>query len=567
MVAGLSVIFGAIPLGGLKPPEYSARFYPEDTAVYLWATLAPANGQRGNMQEIWDIFQSFSAFEDLLDQLEDDADDEADIDLEDDLMPWIGPSISVALLDRDEDDSFAAVIGVRDEGAAEDFLDKWRDYMEDEERADFQKDSDDGFDIWADEDSEQFYALSGDWLVVAISEDAMEDVLDRINSGSDANTLAVNTDFVAARAAMPDVRFASLWIDIEGAVELLDANRSLGDAGANWMAYTAAWIDRGVRLEMVMPAPENFGLALSEAEEPTNILPEDTLAFLSVGFNPSLDRWREVLGRYDLDDLFPLEDEWEYENFVDDTNYNVEDLAYELDLRDPPQLDYGADLTDVLDMAVELLDKIAGIDSEDDFFGSLSGGITGSVSAFDFEEVEDDPEDNPIDAFVIFPYQENSEEDLAEVMEDVLDKISDAIDVDTDSVDVDADEDAEVIPIEDTDYSPGYVLYDGYLTLATTEDALETIVELQDGSEGNLSSNREYTRAESQLPSQRHILAWLDLQNVIDQWDPGLDRDYDSVYEVEGYELAKVSLGSAAASFNMSEDYWRAAFVLTLFPE
>ena len=58
-----------------------------------------------------------------------------------------------------------------------------------------------------------------------------------------------------------------------------------------------------------------------------------------------------------------------------------------------------------------------------------------------------------------------------------------------------------------TNYAPGYVLYEGYLTVGTTEDALETTVDLQDGKGRSLASTNEYTRIVRPAPSRILLLA------------------------------------------------------------
>ena len=69
--------------------------------------------------------------------------------------------------------------------------------------------------------------------------------------------------------------------------------------------------------------------------------------------------------------------------------------------------------------------------------------------------------------------------------------------METDSVDVGADDDATVFDLGllgmmadgPIGYRPGYVLHDQYLTLGTTEDALATTVDVQNGEVENLSSD------------------------------------------------------------------------------
>ena len=60
-------------------------------------------------------------------------------------------------------------------------------------------------------------------------------------------------------------------------------------------------------------------------------------------------------------------------------------------------------------------------------------------------------------------------------------------------------------------YRPGYVLHDQYLTIGTNEQALETIVGVQNGQGASLSSDVEYRRAVSHLAGGRQFLGYVDV--------------------------------------------------------
>ena len=212
-------------LAGAKEPEYSARYYPTDTLAYAWATLTPGDGQFEDMRDIWGRFNDYPAFADLVDELKDYFEDETGIDFEADVMPWIGPEIAAAVIEIDsiggngialddgleawDDITIAVTIGVRDKDAAADFLDRWREYMARESDSDFRAGSHRGVDTWVDESKYQAYALTDDWLVYATDEDTLEEMLERID-GDGSDTLADDSNFKAARAALPQRRFLLL---------------------------------------------------------------------------------------------------------------------------------------------------------------------------------------------------------------------------------------------------------------------------------------------------------------------------------------------------------------------
>lgn len=132
--------------------------------------------------------------------------------------------------------------------------------------------------------------------------------------------------------------------------------------------------------------------------------------------------------------------------------------------------------------------------------------------------------------------------------------------------DIGADHEAMMFDIEDlageTAYSPGYVFHGGYMTIGSTEGALEAVVDARNGGRAALDGTREYQRARQSLPEVVQFLMFLDLHRIIAQMDPdSLDMDPDY------YEILDKGLGAVAASASVDGDYTRASLVLTLFPE
>ncbi len=253
-----------------KHPEHSARYYPTDTLAYTWLTLYPSNGQRRESEEIWGRLDERRAFRNLIEDFEDFVEDETAFDIEDDILTWIGAEFSAAVLDFDLDDGdvdAAMTIDVRDSEAAADFLSDWRDFMEDMNGADYDRDSINDYDVWLDENSDLTHALTPDLMIFATNERTLEDVLDRV-AGNNSRTLASNEQFIEARAALPERRFTSAYVDYRGLTDALDSGiggglldlNALEDfcnqalAGApDWVAASGAWVDRGLVVDFVSP--------------------------------------------------------------------------------------------------------------------------------------------------------------------------------------------------------------------------------------------------------------------------------------------------------------------------
>ena len=574
IAVGVGAYFGVIPNPFLnmflKPPEDSARYYPEDTLAYAWLTLQPGGGQREQMLDVWERFNEFRVFRNRLDDLFDEFEDESGIDFEQDVFPWAGPEFSAGVieLNRYSEPVVAATVGVRDADAARVFLDQWLDFLEDTAGADFDADSYRGIDTWLDENSGQAYALSRSLLVIVDSGDDSESVLEEILElvdGAARPSLADSADFQSARAALPDRRFASVYVNVRGA--LADAEELVGDAtmgflgetgrAPNWVAASAQWIERGMILETVAPNTDGYGQNLAPLSDSARLLPEDTLGFAAATFDPDLDNWRAELAEYPVDDLLG------YEGAV----YELYQTLYWLaapEQNQPPQLEENPDLVDVLELALELVDNATGIDLETDFFDHLGGEAVLAVNDFDFNRVERDPVNNPVDVVAMLSYQSESEVALADTMDKAAGLLEDYTGLDADPANVGADNQARTFDLDSfgADYTPGYVLHNGYLTLGTTEDALERIVAAQQGGVANLAATGEYGRAAGHLPANRQFLAWVDLQGIVAQLDAEeIDLPRDE------YRLFRDSAGAVAVSVNADVDYIRAALVLTLFPE
>ncbi len=597
IVVGLAMWRGLIPvpspllalLVGAKEPEYSARYYPSDTLAYGWVTLTPGGGQFEEMRDIWDRFNEYPTFTDLIDELRVEFEDDTGIDFETEVMPWIGPEIAAAVIEVKLSDggigfddgveawegvSAAVTVGVRDEDAAAEFLSKWLEYMEGETDANFRSGSHGGYDTWVDENALQAYALTRDWLVFATDLETLESILARIDGEGDGS-LADAPGFQAARAALPERRFSSFYLDYQQGLELLDEFLG-GESGAlmpgmfgpaafaeqapDWVAGSAGWVERGVTMQVVSPTVSTFGLDIVELQDPANLLPADTLGFVAGAFDPNVDHWRNAIGEYDLAGLLP------YPELIDEINDAVDEIASS----DAPELNSDDTLADALDLGFWLVKDLTGIDLEADFFDHLSGQAILAVRDFDFDAVTDDPAANAIDVVAMLSYRENGKAGLEDTMDEVANLVQNYAGLQANSVDVGASDDATVFDLgllgmmtgDQFGYRPGYVLHDQYLTFGTTESALSAIVERQNGRGDGLSSDAEYRRATAHLATDGQFLGYVDVRSIVAQ----IDMD-DLELEPEEYRILRDGIGVAAFSSVTGEDYSRGAAVLTLFPE
>ena len=558
-------------LAGAKPPEYSARYYPRDTLAYYWLTFTPGNGQLSDSREIFQLLNEYPVFEDWLDEIQDDFEEETSIDFDADVQPWIGVDLSAALIDFDLDDEeidAAATIAVRDSEAAAEFLDDWLDYLEDESGSDFDKDSSGDFEIWIDENNPQAYALSNNLLVVATSEDILDDVIDRVESDGE-NSLADVDNFATARSALPGRRFPSLYFNVDSLVDELDEEVSAFDDWGiqgfvgieedlpEWAAVSASWIERGLIVESVIPETASgvYSFAYGEPlqSDPGETLPKDTLGYVAVAFDPDLDTWRAELRDYEMTDVIP-----EFSGSVDEFNYESATLADEMGLPEPPKLRRNSELDDALDIGMWWANELVGIDLESDFFDYLDGELILAVSDFDLEELSEAPESYPLDVAAMLSYQRENADSLAETMDDMADFIEDEFDLDSDAVDIGVGVDAIIFELPETGYEPGYALLDKHMAFGTTTNVLEDLA----SSDNRLASDQEYRRGMSHISDEWEFLAYLDLRPITDQID-FVNVDLSRAQR----KLLREAFGVVALSIYQDGDYSRSKFVLTLFPE
>ena len=565
IAVGVGAYFGVIPNPFLRfflnPPEHSARYYPDDTLAYAWVTLYPTGGQQEQMLDIWERFNGFRAFRERLDDLYDGFEEETSVDFKQDILPWAGPDFSFGVIELTGDDEaiLAATIGVRDKNAAAFSLDTWLDYLEDTQNADFDSSSYRDVDTWVDENTGQAYALSQDMLLFVFSEDDPEDVLEEmldLANGDNERSLANDANFKEARAVLTDRRFGSVYVNNDAAIDA--ASEFLGELNeevntfsdwwdSDWVSASAQWVERGVVLETVWSDDEDYG-SDTGLQNPAELLPDTVMGFVALGDDYEMDRWREVWGKETVGDLAP----------------ELNDLLKDIDADIPEVVKADDDFSKVLDLAILSVYDATGIDLETDFFDYVGGWTIMAVNEFDFERVEEDPLDNPIDAVLMFQHHPDREKELTDTMDKAVDLLEENFYLDADPANVGADSQARIFDLGGaiSEYTPGYVLHDGYLTLGTTEDSLATIVSVQRGEADTLASVAEYKRAVNHLPEERLVLAWVNLQGIVAQ----LDADEIELTRGE-YRMLRESIGTSATSVYDAGDYFRFNFVLTLFPE
>ncbi len=466
---------------------------------------------------------------------------------------------------------------MRDRDVAADFLSDWRDYLEDSHGADYDKDTINDYDVWLDERSDFVHALTPDLMVFATNERTLEDVLDRV-AGKSSRTLASNEQFMEARAALSEPRFMSAYADYGGLIDVLDSEIGGGVLDLNaledscneafastpdWSAVSAAWVDRGLVFDFVSPTVNSLWPASPNVVNAADLLPQGTLGFISLGFDPNLDNWREPLRNCPIADLIP-----DWDTLIEDVDRGIIDLIESVslienpDLVPVPGLDQNSTLADALDLGLWTTDQLVGVHPEEDFLDYLAGDLIIAVHDVDVDSLGSSNADiDSIDVVSMLSYHPEDEEALRATLEDLAANLDDLINKPSVEVSVGAENPARIYEFEESPVVLGYVFHQGYFTFGTAERALEATVALQNGDGESLSSDAEYLRVVAHLPEERQFLMYVDVGRVIDRFDLG-DQIEDSDLE----EVLIDSISAAAVSTHTDSDFSRATLILTLFP-
>jgi len=229
----------SLPLGGgdavlaQASGEQTSKFLPEDIDFYASFDLDSSHYDR--LEEVFDVFLEdvvvWAVRELVLDEV---IEERWDIDYEEDVKPWLDDELAVATL-RALDDGAIFFIGTSDEDATRDALDLWVSGLavttEDYGGVTITKTT----RTLDSEDKDEYYAITGGYLMAAVGGVALvdfKDVIDSIPGGwSDGDSLWDNADFQDVRGTLP-AHFGLAYVNAENLPE--DAADFLDALGPYW---------------------------------------------------------------------------------------------------------------------------------------------------------------------------------------------------------------------------------------------------------------------------------------------------------------------------------------------
>ena len=212
LFAGAAVlVLAAIVAGGafffyfrfVSPPgEATAKFIPSDAPVYLSVNLRPGIGQIRSARDFLGVLQT-EGFLERRDLILDDLEKEFGFHPIDNVSPWLGASISFALLNPHPDaPEWVLLAHSKDRDAAIDFADTLVESLTDNQGADYDRRSYRGAQLWEHADDDMpVVCVTEEYLLIASSTATIEEMVGNLLAPP-STSLAKNADFMAARESV-----------------------------------------------------------------------------------------------------------------------------------------------------------------------------------------------------------------------------------------------------------------------------------------------------------------------------------------------------------------------------
>ena len=504
VIVALGVVAWVV-FGLSRPGEVSARYLPAYTPVYASLNLRPGVGQLNNARKVLPRLES-DAGREARDEFLEEAEDETGIHFLDDVTPWLGTEIAVAVLDPDlSDPEWVVLVQISDQDAAIDFIDDLVDYLGDDFGVDFDEVEENDIRIWETSDEPIAIGLTETHLLIADSERTVEDIAENIQDPPE-NALVHDESFVRAQAMLPEERFLFTYIVVDEAWDALrdeldqgdlddDLMRQLEQELPSFIGMSSSFLANGIRFDVAYE-PEDEILVFGEDMDPLTVhevLPAETvLAIASVGIDDAID---------ELIDSDPL-------------------------------------IEDTYDEFRDAMDDEVGIDIEDDLLDILSGEFAVALLPSDLDRLDMDNFNWTVELLLLAGVT-NSER-IEDTLDDLMRSIAREADLDIDRWEL-GEYEAVVIPIEDSllldvDYQPGYFVADKWAVIASTEDSLYLQHDALTGESETLGSKESIKELTDLLPEPLHSMVYLDVQSLLRMIEDGLPSDMREGYrEFESY--------------------------------
>jgi hypothetical protein len=502
VIAAILLLRWILPLLGGQ--QSAPKIIPADMPVYasVDVDLADVKG----FQHLAEIYGDIRDVEDALDDFRDDLEDDFDITWEDDIQPWLGGEVVVAISDLQvalegyEEPSMVVAVQTRNRKKSDDFVDKVLEAFEDLDY-DVDKEEYEKVDYYsAQPDNEWgqvlYLGTVKDFLVLATDEAAMEDVID--TSKRNKESLSKSEVFADVMAALPADAVAYVVLDatdlMDTAVEELE--QELGYSGVSVPRETLEQIEAfqglgmslglhedGVRLDVAArfdPDKLSEELAVEGKASPNRILkrvPDDALGFYSgQGLATAWETaWASLMD-------------------LPDAEEQIQDLTAEL-----------------------------GIDIDQDTLSWLSGEFAIAV-------VESNNLDYvPVGGFAVF--EVDDVETAESTLEDLVGTLAEFGDVLLDEDEMDGVDMRLLIDPWEEEVMLGYGFDDDNLIIGFTEDGLESAVDDFDP----VTKSDNFKAVRKRLPRKNAGYLYANVEEIlelaVDTMDDWSREEYEEYYE------------------------------------
>ncbi|MDY6835976.1 MAG: DUF3352 domain-containing protein [Chloroflexota bacterium] len=551
--------------------EQTADIIPVDTEVYITINLDPSEDQYANLWRSLNNWWADATVQDRWDTLIQEGVDETNINIEDDVLPIIGPELAMGT--RAIDSALEAsmgtgesssgnpsqqivLIGTQDKAASDSlFFNKFAPWLAEEVEVTTPSSTTGTYEgiatLYEFPDDENFWAFADDYIVWANDQTYLEASLDLI-SGKSTDSLSDTSDFQQAQEALPSDRTGMLYYNY--VTDILD---NPPEDAADWVtilgsgiipstpSYIAATLEftpQGMSSTGYAPFAEGSNIWPSDATDhkSAGIAPEDAILFIS-GENPKgYWEWYESEINQNWDEFFAS---------------LPEDMQTEC-----------ADCEDIDALINKFFtDSSIDINLDNDLFGWMTGEFGIAELPLSFDAVTGELQ--PGEFMVMFEVNDTSA--VQTNLEKIIDELSTALSQDEEDV-VSLDKtqqiggvDATLIKNDSLDennaFSLGWLFLDmddtHFLVFGSTQNALAEAVNAANNT--SLADSADYKAVISELPEDMSLLIFLDIADLLEDQAPSaqkreLDHVQDAVDELmEAQELTTI-IGVQTPTKNMN---------------
>ena len=554
--------------GEARPPDQTARFLPADTQVYFSLNLRTGNNQLKRFRDILERFRQRPGFQVRVDDLLDDAKDETGIDLEEDVLPWLGPELAVAVVDvvgsavaanTGGEPLVVAIFETSNSLQSASVLQDWISYLGEKAGLTFDTTTYRGLAVSSERGDDQHYVVMDDYMLFATDRVLLEDTMDRIKDANTAGSLYASSRFQDARETLTTPRFTTLYV-ATGAI-WRDARRQLGDTVPvevrrqiddvipEWVTVSGSLLDSGAKLVASYVTPK---LARETTPTPNSLaaarlLPPDTMGFISFAMEPELDALRDLLGDQKIPDLGP----GFYEAFSDEFGLDVDEES---------------SLSDILDTSLDRFEDAFGLDIERDFLSWMTGEFAFALLPTEFKGLTNDPPTDAFQAAAFVQFDADKRDEVVGIMGKVVELLEDNLGLQGDQVFY-GDGTGVIFDLTDLIgspvYQPGYLILGDHLSIATTRETLEMVASIQQGQQDDLATEPEYARLTQEVAGTMNPLIYVNIKEITERATAALDEDGRREYQ-ENVEPFVGPLRALLMAGDTQEELSRFYVILTI---